>query len=275
MKSSVKCLFAVSVVALAAQAQAEVTFYEKEGFQGRNFTTAQRVGNMERVGFDNIAKSVVVVGQRWQVCEGARFDGRCTVLRPGQYPSLEAMGLNERVSSVRPLQASAQVDERDYAPLPVVAQDYRRRREERLFDAQVTSARAVVGTPGQRCWMEREQVVQHQPQQQSNINVPGAAIGAVIGGILGHQVGGGTGKQIATVGGVVGGAALGSQVGGGSRSAVQPISQDVRRCDSNPVQATPAYWDVTYQFRGQEHRVQMAKPPGPTISVNRNGEPRA
>lgn len=269
MKTTAKILFTVSLLALAAQAGAQVTFYENDAFQGRSFTTTQRVGNLERSGFDNRASSVVVVGQRWQVCDALRFDGRCTVLRPGQYPSLAAMGLNDRVSSVRPLPASAHVEERDYAPMPVVAQDYRRRREERLFEAEVTSARAVVGTPEQRCWMEREQVVQ---QPQDNMNIPGAALGAVIGGILGHQVGGGSGKQIATVGGVVGGAALGSQYG---RNAVQPVTQDVRRCDSNPAQATPSYWDVTYQFRGQEHRVQMSRAPGRTVTVNRNGEPRA
>jgi uncharacterized protein YcfJ len=32
---------------------------------------------------------------------------------------------------------------------------------------------------------------------------------------------------------------------------------------------------VTYEFRGQQHRVQMARDPGRTVTVNRNGEPRA
>jgi uncharacterized protein YcfJ len=274
----IPALFAATTLAFAAQASAQVTFFEQEGFQGRSFTTQQRVGNMERSGFNDRASSVVVVGQRWQACDETRFEGRCTVLRPGQYPSLQAMGLNDRISSVRPLPANERIAEADYAPMPVVAQDYRRRRDERLFDAEVTSARAVAGTPAQRCWMEREQVVQQQPQAQAqaDMNLPGAAIGAVIGGILGHQVGGGTGKQIATVGGAVGGAALGAQYGRGSTSvAAAPITQDVRRCDGNAAQATPAYWDVTYQFRGQEHRVQMARDPGRTVTVNRNGEPRA
>jgi hypothetical protein len=31
---------------------------------------------------------------------------------------------------------------------------------------------------------------------------------------------------------------------------------------------------VTYLFRGVEHRAQMTSPPGRTITVNRNGEPR-
>lgn len=268
MKSTIKTLFALSALALAAQAGAQVTFYAQDGFQGRSFTTTHGVGNMQRANFNDRASSVVVVGQRWEACEDVRFGGRCMVLRPGQYPSLVAMGLDDRISSARPLPAAARVDERDYAPLPVVAQDYRRRRDERLFEAEVTSARAVVGTPAQRCWMDREQV----QQQHDGMNLPAAALGAVIGGILGHQVGGGTGKDVATVGGVVGGAALGSQYG---RSDAQPITQDVRHCDGNAAQATPSYWDVTYQFRGREHRVQLANAPGRTVTVNRDGEPRA
>ena len=98
---------------------------------------------------------------------------------------------------------------------PRAAYDYRRRDQERLYEANVTSVRAVVGTPEQRCWVEREQV----PQTQSNVNVPGAIAGAVIGGILGHQVGGGTGKDLATAGGAVAGAAIGANVGRDSGAA--------------------------------------------------------
>ena len=270
MKCIAKTLFAVSALALAAQAGAQVTFYEHDAFQGRSFTTTQRVSNVQAMGFHGRASSVVVVGQRWEVCEDARFSGRCTVLRPGQYASLAAMGQNDPVRSVRPVAANARVDDRNYAPMPVVAQDFRRRRDERLYEAEVTSSRAVVGTPAQRCWMEHEQVAQ---QPQGNLNLTGAAVGAVIGGILGHQVGGGTGKQIATVGGAVGGAALGAQYGRND-AAPATVAQDVRRCDGNPPQATPAFWDVTYEFRGQQHRMQMASAPGRTVVVNANGEPR-
>lgn len=268
MKSNVsRGLFAATVLAFAAQASAQVTFYENDGFQGRTFSAQQRVASMERSGFNDRASSVVVVGQRWQACEGAYFEGRCIVLRPGQYPSLAAMGLNDRISSVRPLPASQRVTDSDYAPMPLVTQDFRRRRDERLYEADVTAVHAVVGTPAQRCWIEREQVA----QQQGGVNLPGAAIGAVLGGILGHQVGGGSGKQIATVGGAVGCAALGAQYGRGN---TQAVAHDVRRCDGNPAQATPSYWDVTYQYRGQQHHVQMDKAPGRTVSVNRAGEPR-
>jgi uncharacterized protein YcfJ len=153
--------------------------------------------------------------------------------------------------------------------VPGAVYDNRRRNEERLFDADVNSVRAVMGVPGQRCWTEREQVVQNRDKP----NVGGAIAGALIGGILGHQVGRGAGNDLATVGGAVAGAAVGSQAGrdGGGQ---QLGTQDVQRCVNEPGQARPAYWDVSYNFRGQAHQVQMSSAPGATISVNAQGEPR-
>jgi uncharacterized protein YcfJ len=276
MNKTFQALMGITALALSAHATAQITLHENEGFQGRSFSSQQRERNLERSGFNDRASSAIVVGQRWQACDDAKFRGRCMVLRPGQYPSLTAMGLSDRISSVRPVPDNEQVADSAYAPMPIVAQDYRRGRNERLFDAQVTSARAVVGTPAQRCWIEREQVSQQPQQQSAGYNVPGMAVGAIIGGILGHQVGGGSGKQIATVGGALGGAALGANYGRNEQQAqVAPLTQDVRRCDGNAAQATPSYWDVTYQHEGIEHRVQMANQPGRTITVNRRGEPRA
>lgn len=45
-------------------------------------------------------------------------------------------------------------------------------------------------------------------------------------------------------------------------------------CCENVARGQPAYWDVTYNFRGTYHRVQLTQPPGPTILVNGRGEPR-
>ena len=139
----------------------------------------------------------------------------------------------------------------------------------RYFVVPVMSVRAVVGPPDERCWVERQQVVEERSDAP---NVPGAIAGAVIGGVLGHQVGGGRGKDIATVGGAVAGAAVGANVG---RGGTQVYSQDVQRCARAGRRARPEYWDVTYRFRGMLHRAQLATPPGRTITVDANGEPRA
>ncbi len=261
---------AITCLAIATQACAQATFYEDDGFQGRSFTTERPVDDLQRFGFNDRASSVVVRSERWEVCEDRRFGGRCVVLRRGQYPSLAAMGLNDRVSSVRKLSRDSRVDDGRYAPPPVVEYDYRRRNNERLYQANVTSARAVFGTPTQRCWVEREQVLQ---TTRSEPNVGGAIVGAVIGGILGHQVGGGSGRDAATAIGIVGGAAVGANAGrdGGGQ---QVVTQNVQRCTSAPSQARPDYWDVTYNFRGQDYRVQMTSPPGAYVTVSQQGEPR-
>lgn len=156
-----------------------------------------------------------------------------------------------------------------YPSQPVPVESYRRRGGEPLYEANVMTVRAVLGEPQQRCWIEREEIV--QPRDR---NVPGAVAGAVIGGILGHQIGGGSGRDIARIGGAVAGAAIGSGVGTDRYGAPVTTTQDVQRCSTIPGSATPAYWDVTYVFQGVTHRAQMTEPPGRTITVNARGEPR-
>ncbi|HSG22003.1 MAG TPA: beta/gamma crystallin-related protein [Azonexus sp.] len=251
------------------RAAAQIIFFEEEGFAGRSFNTDERVVNFARHGFNDRASSVVVLNDRWEVCENAGFTGRCVVLRPGRYASLATMGLNNRVSSVREVINNARIDNDRYAPQPAPVYDNRRRNNERLFEADVTSVRAVLGTPEQRCWVEQEQIA----PQTSSANIPGGIAGALIGGILGHQVGGGRGKDLATAGGAVAGAVVGANIGRGSDTPGQ--TRDVQRCDNAPAAARPDYWDVTYNFRGQEHRIQMTTRPGSSVTVNERGEPRS
>jgi uncharacterized protein YcfJ len=269
-----------ALLVLAGPALAQVTLYEHDNFQGRSFTAQQGVPNFMRVGFNDRASSVVVLRDRWEVCDDAGYGGRCVVLRPGSYPSLSAMGLNDRVSSVHRINLNTRVDNGRYAPTPPPPpQSWQRRDNERLYEANVTAVHAVMsdrpgpgGAPsGQRCWVERESVA---PERSSNMG--GAIVGALLGGILGHQIGGGTGRDLATVGGVVAGAAVGSRVGGADGRGAQ--TQDVQRCAPDTRDRmgdrSPEYWDVSYTFRGQQHQVQMTRPPGATIPVNRQGEPR-
>jgi len=266
MRTALRSALATTAAVVATQAAAQVTFYEREGYAGQSFTTEERIRDFARHGFNDRASSVVVFRERWEVCEDAKFKGRCAVLRPGRYPSLAAMGLNNSVSSVRVVSRDARVDGERYAPGPGADYGYGRRNNERLYAANVTSVHAVVDGRERRCWVEREQVA----PERTTANVPAAIAGAVIGGILGHQIGGGRGQDIATAGGAVAGAVVGSNIGRGSG---QP-PQDVERCIDAPGQARPNHWDVTYNFRGQDHRVQMTAPPGPTVTVNEDGEPR-
>jgi uncharacterized protein YcfJ len=260
---SLKLSSAVGAVAFLAvtSVAANITLYEGEGFRGRALTTTRPIRNLETM--RGRAGSVVVDRGFWEACEEPDFGGRCVILRTGSYDSMRSMGLDD-VASVRSAQGRPPYPNERPAPLESPNYEYRQRPSERLYQAQVTSVRAVMGTPEQRCWIEREQVGEHHG------NVGGAIAGAIIGGILGHQVGG-KHEGAATAGGAVAGAAIGSQVGHHDHDGV--YTRDVQRCETVP-SGPPEYWEVAYNFRGYDHMVEMDSPPGPTITVNRDGEPR-
>ena len=122
MKALIKNALAVAALAVATQAAAQITFYEREDFAGRTFTAENQVGNFERAGFNDRASSAVVLRGRWEVCEDAGFRGRCVVLRPGRYPSLAALSVNNSISSVRMVSRNTPLDDGRYAPTPPPAQ---------------------------------------------------------------------------------------------------------------------------------------------------------
>ena len=252
MSISLKAAMGVAALMVATQAAAQVTLYSRDGFRGEQFTVNGVARNLDRVGFNDAASSVVVTNGSWEVCQDAGFNGRCAILRPGEYPTLASMGLDDEISSVRP------VEEQYGSAAPGY---YAERSRERLYEAPVVAVHAVVGPAEQRCWIERRDFV-------GNPNVPGAIAGAVIGGIIGHQIGSGRGNDVATAGGAVAGAAIGANVGR------DDYGHDVQRCANVTRYDHPAYWDVTYDFRGAEHHVAMASPPGSTITVDADGQPR-
>ena len=95
--------------ALAAHAAAaQITFYEGQGFRGRAFSANGEVRNFAETGFNDRASSAVVESGRWEVCEHEQFGGKCVILRKGSYDTLAGMGLDNSISSVRPLQRNAQ-----------------------------------------------------------------------------------------------------------------------------------------------------------------------
>jgi uncharacterized protein YcfJ len=186
--------------------------------------------------------------------------------RQAESAQIQATEAQRQAEEAQRLASSMQSRADAYAP---PAYDYRRRQNERLYEANVTYVRAVVGPPQQLCWVDRERV---DNRGSAGVNIPGAIIGGAIGGILGHQIGGGRGQDFATGIGVLGGAAVGANIGRGSDGPV--YTQNVQRCDYVPTSASLDYWDVTYNFGGYEHRVQITTPPGTTILVNAQGEPR-
>ena len=147
MNWKLKACLGVATAVVTAQAAAQITFYEGEGFRGRTFTTDRQIRNFDRIGFNDRASSVVVERGRWQVCEDARFEGRCVILRRGSYDSLAGLGLQDRISSVRPIARDGLAVMEAPEPLPAPTYDYRQRPNERLIKVPVTSVRVVISLP--------------------------------------------------------------------------------------------------------------------------------
>ena len=250
---------ALAATLVAPFAAAQVTLYSDQGYRGASYPINWDMPNLDPYGFNDRTASVIVDRGRWEFCADQNFEGRCTVLTPGQYPSLASMGLDRSVSSIRRVGGNVPGG---HPPAPPPNYNYYPRYGEPIYQADVIQVRAVGGPAGQRCWTEN--------RGYSDRNIAGAVVGGILGGVLGHQVGGGRGQDVATAVGAVGGAAIGSNVAGGPAYS----GQDVRRCETVSSNWQPTYYDVTYVFRGQQHRAQLSAAPGPTIAVNGEGEPR-
>jgi len=92
----------------------------------------------------------------------------------------------------------------------------------------------------------------------------GAAMGAIAGGVIGNQMGQGTGNALATMAGLVGGAILGEKIEGPGT----PEVKNVQSCSQQMFyeNRTMAY-NVVYEFAGKQYSVQMPQDPGPTVRL--------
>lgn len=119
-------------------------------------------------------------------------------------------------------------------------------------------------TPRQDC--HDEQVTRQKPVKDEH-QIAGTAIGAVVGGILGHQVGGGDGRTLATVAG----AAAGGYAGNRIQDKVQKANTETvteQRCETAYDKTeTPNGYRVTYRLNGKTATIHMNHDPGSRIPV--------
>jgi len=114
----------------------------------------------------------------------------------------------------------------------------------------------------QVCWEERAWI--QQPHSVAPI-----VLGAIVGGVVGHQFGGGHGKTALTVAG----AAIGGTIGHKAAhrhdvGAPYPVAQT--RCEIRRnwrMEERISAWDVTYKYRGVIYYTRMLEEPGRKIRV--------
>jgi uncharacterized protein YcfJ len=97
--------------------------------------------------------------------------------------------------------------------------------------------------------------------------IAGTAIGAVAGGLLGSQLGGGSGRTLATVAGAAAGGYAGNQVQKNLQEK-DTVSRTERRCKTVYESRTQTVgYDVRYRLGKEEGQVRMDRQPGPQIPV--------
>ena len=126
----------------------------------------------------------------------------------------------------------------------------------------------TINTPREVC--EDVAVTKKAPVKDQH-KITGTAIGAVVGGLLGNQIGGGSGKKLATVAGAVGGGYAGNKVQGNMQDS-DTYTTTERRCHTvTDSHQNVVGYNVTYMIGDQEGTVRMDEKPGSRIPVE-NGQ---
>lgn len=136
--------------------------------------------------------------------------------------------------------------------------------------AQVVSATPIketVKTPRKEC---RNVTVTHRRPVQDENRLTGSVLGAVAGGVIGHQFGGGRGKDVATVVGALGGGYAGNQVQGAMQER-DTYTSTQQRCKTVYDKSEKMLgYDVTYKIGDQQGKIRMANDPGTQIPLDSN-----
>jgi len=137
--------------------------------------------------------------------------------------------------------------------------------------AEVLSVEPAITQIAQTEEVCRDVEVVHQKAPRDEHRVAGTATGAVLGGLLGNQVGGGNGKKIATVVGAVAGGIAGNKVQQRTQANDTYTTME-SQCENvtNYVDRVIGY-DVTYRIGEQQGSIRMDQQPGETIPLV-NGE---
>jgi uncharacterized protein YcfJ len=128
----------------------------------------------------------------------------------------------------------------------------------------VDPVRKTVNNPRQVC---HDEVVTTSEPPKDQHQIAGTAIGAVAGGLLGNQVGGGKGRTLATVAGAVAGGYAGKKIQE-NRQHANVTSTTERKCETvNDSSTKVVGYDVRYEYNGVTRTVRMDHDPGDRVQV--------
>jgi uncharacterized protein YcfJ len=124
---------------------------------------------------------------------------------------------------------------------------------------QVISREAVY----QQIAVPRQTCSQMPVAVQNPTSGGGALMGAIAGGAVGSQIGGGSGQALATMIGVVGGSIMGDRI----ENPGTQVQNQTTCTTQNVMENRLVGYNVVYEYAGKQHSVQLPQDPGPTIQL--------
>lgn len=128
----------------------------------------------------------------------------------------------------------------------------------------VTPVNETIKTPREVC---KDVTVTRQKPVKDQHKIAGTVLGAVAGGLLGNQVGGGNGKKIATVAGAAAGGYAGNRVQGNMQEGSTYTTTETRCNTVTDTSEKLVGYDVQYELDGKVGTVRMERDPGNRIPV--------
>ena len=122
----------------------------------------------------------------------------------------------------------------------------------------------TINTPQEIC---EDVPVTRKRAPKDKHKIAGSAIGAVVGGLLGNQIGGGSGKKVATIAGAAAGGYTGNKVQGNMQDK-DTYTTTERKCHTvtNSHENVIGY-KVTYSIGEEVNTIRMDKKPENRIPV--------
>ncbi|MGD2116961.1 MAG: glycine zipper 2TM domain-containing protein [Chromatiales bacterium] len=140
----------------------------------------------------------------------------------------------------------------------------------RVIKSEPIYETVTVNYPETRCWDER--VYYRDDGRKSH--TPTIA-GAILGGVVGNQFGGGRGKDAMTVAGAILGGSIGNDIANDKVRTVHRSGME-RRCETvdNYVEHEEIVgYNVKYRYHGKVHWTRMDREPGEYIKVRVSVKP--
>lgn len=146
----------------------------------------------------------------------------------------------------------------------------------RVLSAEPIVRYVTVRTPVKECWEETENyTVDHHPAHVGGKTI----LGAIIGGVVGHQFGGGRGKDVATIAGSLIGASVANDAahrnaGYGRKEYSRPVTRCETSYRSHEEERVDGY-RVIYSYHGQKYSTRMPNDPGKRLRIRVDIRPAA